>query len=86
MPEGHALYGVTDACPVCKKRIKDMANEHDGKLLHVMEIFIVCLRCGTLFVPQSRVKHIFTAATEVAEKRIIDPASPEARQLIGAPA
>ncbi len=80
--EGHALYGVTDACPSCSKRVKDMAAEHDGKLLHVMEIFLVCYRCGTLFVPQSRIKHVFAAATQAAEKRIITPTSPEAQQLI----
>ena len=82
MSEGHLLYGVKDACPVCHKFCKDMSNDHGNKLLHVMEIFIVCLRCGTLFVPQSRIKHVFAAATEVAEKRIIDPTSPEARKLI----
>jgi len=82
MPEGHLLYGVNDACPVCQKRCKDMSTEHNGKLLHVMEVFVVCMRCGTLFVPQSRIKHIFAAATEISEKRILDPASPEARKLV----
>jgi len=82
MPEAHALYGVNDACPVCHKRCKDMASEHNGSVLHVMEIFVICVRCGSLFVPQSRVKHIFAAATEAAEKRIIDPASPEDRKLV----
>ena len=82
MSEGHPLYGVNDACPVCQKRCKDMANEHNDKLLHVMEIFVICLRCGSLFMPQSRIKHMFAAATEAAEKRIIEPSSPEARKLV----
>ena len=83
MDQGHALYGINDACPSCAKRCKSMADEHGGNILHVMEIFVVCVRCGTLFVPQSRIKHVFAAATEIAEKRIIDPASPEARKLVG---
>ncbi len=70
--EGYTAYGVNDACPVCQKRCKDMANEHNGNVL-LVEVFFVCLRCGTLFVPQSRIKHIFDAATKASEKRIIDP-------------
>lgn len=72
------MFSVTDACPVCHKRCKDMAAEHAGKFIYVMGAFIVCIRCGTVFMPPSRIKHVFTSS----ESKIIDPNSPEAKKII----
>jgi uncharacterized C2H2 Zn-finger protein len=45
-----------------------MAKENSGRTLQFSEIFIVCVRCGNLFLPRSRIKHVFEAATIEAKK------------------
>jgi len=80
MPDNVGMFSVTDVCPSCQKSCKDMALEHSGKVIHIMEMFIVCTRCGTLFLPRSRIKHVFSALD--SEHRIINPASPEAQKIV----
>lgn len=76
--EGHEgpqkLYGVKDLCPACGKTCHDMDKEHAGKLITMSNgMFIVCWRCGNVFFPQSRIKHLETMATQT----IVNPNSPE---------
>jgi C4-type Zn-finger protein len=72
------IFGVMDECPACHKSCKVMSDEHSGKFIHIAASFVVCSRCGCVFLPQSRIKHVFAEA----DKKIIDPASPEAKQTL----
>jgi len=72
------IFGAMDECPACHKSCKAMSNEHGGKFIHIAGSFVVCSRCGCIFLPQSRIKHVFADA----EKKIIDPGSPEGGQTL----
>lgn len=65
----HPLFGETDYCPVCKKSIKNMMNEHGGKILQLFGSLVLCIRCGVVFLPKSQIKHVMAAA----DRKILPP-------------
>ena len=71
-------FSTTDACPACDKLCKHMASEHDGKIPNVGNLFVICIRCGCLFMPKSQVKYLF----DKKESAIIDPSSPQGQVVI----
>lgn len=74
-----SIFGVMDECPACHKSCKAMSDEHGGKFIHIAGSFVVCSRCGNIFLPQSRIKHVFASA----DSKIIDPNSPQDKPVTG---
>jgi C4-type Zn-finger protein len=71
-------FSTTDECPSCKKLCKDMVKEHGGKIPNVGGTFVICVRCGALFMPKSQVKYLFDKPVST----IIDPNSPQGTTII----
>jgi C4-type Zn-finger protein len=71
-------FSTTDQCPACQKLCKHMANEHGGKIPNVGNLFVICIRCGCVFMPLSQVKYLF----DKKESVIVDPNSPQGQTLI----
>lgn len=72
------MYAESDQCPCCAKKLSDMDKEHGGKILTTMGgAFVICARCGNLFLPASRIKLLYS----VGERKIIDPKSAEGQAV-----
>lgn len=71
------IYAESDLCPACGKTIKSMDTEHNGKILTAQGIFVICSRCGNLFLPPSKVKTFFASG----DRKIVDPKSPEGQAI-----
>lgn len=71
------IYAEGDMCPACGKTLAAMDKENGGKLLSISGAMFVCLRCGNMFVPRSRIKFMMQAA----DRKIVDPNSPEGQAV-----
>jgi uncharacterized protein with PIN domain len=78
-PTVEMRVGEVDYCPACNKSIKNMMNEHGGKILQMFGTLVVCYRCGNVFLPKSQIKHV-AAAADLKERKII--AEPPKKSII----
>ena len=62
----------TDSCPVCKRQLKGMVEENEGGALQGRSGEWICLSCGALFIPKSRLRKMIEALKK-EESRIIKP-------------
>lgn len=68
------FYAESDLCPSCGKTLVNMDKENNGKILTAMGgAFVICCRCGNLFMLQSKVKILLGQV----DRKIIDPKSAE---------
>lgn len=62
----------TDSCPVCKRQLKALMEENEGGALLGKGGEWVCLACGTLFIPKSRLRKMIETLKE-QQSPIIKP-------------
>ena len=62
----------TDSCPVCKRQLKALVEENEGGALQGRGGEWICLGCGALFIPRSRLRKMVEALKK-EESRIIKP-------------
>jgi rubrerythrin len=63
----------TDSCPVCKRQLKALVEEYDGGTLQGKGGEWICLACGVIFIPKSRLGKMIEAFKQ-EQNRIIKPA------------
>ena len=62
----------TDSCPCCKRQLKALVEENDGGALMGKGGEWICLNCGLMFIPKSRLKKMIEALKE-QQNLIIKP-------------
>ncbi len=62
----------TDSCPCCKRQLKGMVEENEGGALQGKGGEWICLSCGSMFIPKSRLRKM-VEVMKVQEGRIIKP-------------
>lgn len=62
----------TDFCPVCKRQLKALVEENEGGCLQGRGGEWICLGCGAVIIPKSRLKKMVESMKQ-QESRIIKP-------------
>jgi len=62
----------TDSCPCCKRQLKALVEENDGGALTGNGGEWICLNCGSMFMPKSKLKKTIEALKE-RQNLIIKP-------------
>jgi hypothetical protein len=62
----------TDSCPCCKRLLKGLVEEYDGGVLVGKGGEWICLGCGVMFMPKSKLRKIMERMKE-AQSKIIRP-------------
>ena len=62
----------TDSCPCCKRQLKALVEENEGGCLMGRSGEWICMGCGVVFIPKSRLKKMIEAL-KVEQSRIIKP-------------
>jgi uncharacterized protein with PIN domain len=62
----------TDSCPCCKRQLKALVEENEGGAMQGKGGEWICLGCGSMFIPKSRLRKMVEALKQ-QQSRIIKP-------------